>query len=76
MTVEPSLWLLLPLALVALLYACVGHAGATGYIAVLALAGLPAAQIKPLALLLASDAGSYMTGTTILVDGGVLANVL
>jgi len=52
MTVESSLWLLLPLALVALLYTCVGHAGATGYIAVLALAGLPAAQIKPLALLL------------------------
>lgn len=40
------------LALVAFLYACVGHAGATGYIAVLALAGLPAEQIKPLALLL------------------------
>ena len=45
-------WLLLPLALVAFLYASVGHAGASGYIAVLALAGLPAVQIKPLALLL------------------------
>jgi uncharacterized membrane protein YfcA len=45
-------WLLLPLALVAFLYASVGHAGASGYIAVLALAGLPAAQIKPLALIL------------------------
>ena len=45
-------WLLLPLALVALLYAAVGHAGASGYIALLALAGLPAVQIKPLALLL------------------------
>jgi uncharacterized membrane protein YfcA len=45
-------WLLLPLALVAFLYATVGHAGASGYIAVLTLAGLPAAQIKPLALLL------------------------
>jgi uncharacterized membrane protein YfcA len=45
-------WLLLPLALVALLYAAVGHAGASGYIAVLALAGWPAASIKPLALLL------------------------
>lgn len=45
-------WLLLLLALVACLYAAVGHAGASGYIAVLALAGLPAAQIKPLALLL------------------------
>jgi uncharacterized membrane protein YfcA len=45
-------WLLPPLALVAFLYATVGHAGASGYIAVLALAGLPAAEIKPLALLL------------------------
>ena len=40
------------LALVALLYASVGHAGASGYIAVLALAGLPAAGIRPLALIL------------------------
>jgi len=45
-------WLLVPLALVAFLYASVGHAGASGYIAVLALAGLPAEQIKPLALIL------------------------
>jgi uncharacterized membrane protein YfcA len=45
-------WLPLPLAVVAFLYASVGHAGASGYIAVLALAGLPAVQIKPLALLL------------------------
>jgi len=50
--VEVSLLLLPPLSLVAFLYASVGHAGASGYIAVLALAGLPAAQIKPLALLL------------------------
>lgn len=47
-----GLGLLPPLAVVAFLYATVGHAGASGYIAVLALAGLPAAQIKPLALLL------------------------
>ena len=47
-----TLWLLPLLALVAFLYACVGHAGASGYIAVLALAGLPAEQIKPLALIL------------------------
>jgi uncharacterized protein len=40
------------LAAVAFLYACVGHAGASGYIAVLALAGMPAAAIKPLALML------------------------
>ena len=44
-------WLLAAaLAVVAFLYASVGHAGASGYIAVLALAGLPAEQIKPLAL--------------------------
>ena len=47
-----TLWLLPLLALVAFLYASVGHAGASGYIAVLALAGLPAEQIKPLALIL------------------------
>jgi uncharacterized membrane protein YfcA len=40
------------LAVVAFLYASVGHAGASGYIAVMALADLPAQQIKPLALLL------------------------
>lgn len=47
-----TFWLLPPLALVAFFYAGVGHAGASGYIAVLALAGLPAEQIKPLALIL------------------------
>ena len=47
-----TLWLPPLLALVAFLYAAVGHAGASGYIAVLALAGLPAEQIKPLALIL------------------------
>ena len=40
------------LAVVAFLYASVGHAGASGYIAVFALAGLQPEQIKPLALLL------------------------
>jgi hypothetical protein len=48
-----AVWLLAaPLAVVAFLYASVGHAGASGYIAVLALAGFPAEQIKPLALIL------------------------
>jgi uncharacterized membrane protein YfcA len=47
-----SWFLAAALAVVAFVYAAVGHAGASGYIAVLALAGLPAAQIKPLALIL------------------------
>lgn len=38
--------------LVALLYSSVGHAGASGYIAVMALASMPPAVIKPTALLL------------------------
>jgi uncharacterized membrane protein YfcA len=40
----------LVLGLVALLYASVGHAGATGYIAVLSLAGVAAEEIRPTAL--------------------------
>ena len=45
---------ILPLAigLVAVLYASVGHAGATGYIAVMTLLGVPSAVIRPTALLL------------------------
>lgn len=37
---------------IAFLYACVGHAGASGYIAVMTLAGLAPAEIKPAALAL------------------------
>ena len=45
---------ILPLAigLVALLYASVGHAGATGYIAVMTLLGMPPAAVRPTALVL------------------------
>jgi len=39
-------------AVVAFLYASVGHAGASGYIAILALAGFDSTTIKPLALIL------------------------
>lgn len=42
----------LVLGLVALLYASVGHAGATGYVAVLSLAGVAADVIRPTALVL------------------------
>jgi uncharacterized protein len=42
----------LSIAAVAWLYASVGHAGASGYIAVLTLFGMAPAEIKPLALLL------------------------
>lgn len=47
-----SLVVALAIGLVALLYAAVGHAGATGYTAVMALAGLPPATIRPTALVL------------------------
>jgi len=45
---------LLPAAigLVALVYSAVGHAGATGYVAVMTLAGLPPATVRPTALVL------------------------
>lgn len=46
-------WVLAPAILtVAILYASVGHAGASGYIAVMALAGMAPAEIRPTALLL------------------------
>lgn len=40
------------LALIAMLYACVGQAGASGFIAAMALAGFAPASIKPSAILL------------------------
>ncbi|MDZ4742247.1 MAG: sulfite exporter TauE/SafE family protein [Verrucomicrobiota bacterium] len=40
------------LTIIAFLYSSVGHAGASGYIAVMALSGLSAQTIKPLALVL------------------------
>jgi len=43
-------YLLAGLGAIAFLYASVGHGGASGYIAVLALAGFGAEQIRPLAL--------------------------
>ena len=45
-------WLLAAVLVIALLYASVGHAGASGYIAVLSLFGVAALSIKPTALIL------------------------
>jgi uncharacterized membrane protein YfcA len=48
-----DLWILaVGMGLVAFLYSSIGHAGASGYIAVMALCSVPAAQIKPIALAL------------------------
>ena len=49
---------LLPLGflLVALLYSSVGHAGATGYLALMALAGIAPETMRPTALVLNLDA--------------------
>ena len=46
------LWLLPAFFVIALLYASVGHGGGSGYLAVLSLLGLPAAQMATTALLL------------------------
>jgi uncharacterized membrane protein YfcA len=49
----PSIFLLFfAIAVVAFLYSSVGHAGASGYIAVMTLFGLSAATIRPVALIL------------------------
>jgi uncharacterized protein len=50
MSSQSLLLISLAIALVAFLYSSVGHAGASGYIAVMSLVGLPAATIKPAAL--------------------------
>ena len=47
-----TLLVLAALGLVAFLYASVGHAGASGYLAVLALAGFSGSVIKPISLIL------------------------
>jgi uncharacterized membrane protein YfcA len=47
-----SVWLPLAVAVIAVVYASVGHAGATGYIALLSLVGLAPDVIRPTALVL------------------------
>ena len=45
-----SIWLLLLIALAAVLYSSVGHGGASGYLAAMALFGMEPAMMKPAAL--------------------------
>src|SRR3984893_5786288 len=45
-------WLFLAVGVIAFLYSSVGHAGASGYIAVMALWGLAPTTIRPTALVL------------------------
>ncbi|HMV50162.1 MAG TPA: sulfite exporter TauE/SafE family protein [Blastocatellia bacterium] len=52
MTPESLLLLIFAVAMVALLYSCVGHAGASGYIAAMVLAGVSTTVIRPTALVL------------------------
>lgn len=52
MTPDTLTLLCFAVGIVALLYASVGHGGASGYIAVMALASLPTTAIKPTALVL------------------------
>ena len=52
MSYEEVLLLAGGIAVVAVLYASVGHGGASGYIAVMALAGMAPATIRPIALML------------------------
>jgi hypothetical protein len=52
MTTETLILLCLAIALIAFLYSSVGHAGASGYIAVMTLFGLAPAIIKPSSLVL------------------------
>ncbi|HEX7939126.1 MAG TPA: sulfite exporter TauE/SafE family protein [Gemmatimonadaceae bacterium] len=52
MSVETTILLALAVTVVAFLYSTVGHAGASGYIAVMTLFGLAATTIRPTALVL------------------------
>src|SRR5215212_4514925 len=52
MTIEHGFLICAAIAVVAFLYSSVGHAGASGYIAVMTLFGVAAATIKPASLVL------------------------
>src|SRR5512134_1724028 len=62
MAVETLLLLTAGVFIIALLYSSVGHAGASGYIAVMSLLSLAPAEIKPIALalnILVASIGSF-----------------
>lgn len=65
------LYLLLPLFLVAVLYGTVGHGGASGYLAVMALAGIAPAVMKPTALTL--NLAVSLIGTVLFFRAGHFA---
>src|SRR5689334_9342998 len=53
--------ILLGLTIVSLIYATVGQAGGTGFLAIMAVAGMPAGELRPTALLLNIVAAGYAT---------------
>lgn len=65
------LLLLLPLFLIAALYAAVGHGGASGYLAVMSLAGIAPAVFKPTALTL--NLAVSLLGTVLFFRAGHFA---
>ncbi len=69
---EPSaVWIAIGFLAAATLYASVGHAGASGYLAVMALAGMAPAQMKPTALVL--NVLVSVIGTTLYVRAGAFS---
>lgn len=68
--------ILLALAAVSLIYATVGQAGGTGFLAIMAVIGMPADELRPTALLLNIVAAGYATwrlSVARLVDWRLLA---
>jgi hypothetical protein len=58
---ELAVWLIPALFAGALLYALVGHGGASAYLAIMALAGFAPAEMKPVALTLSVIAARIAT---------------
>lgn len=73
---ELALWLTPALFAGAVLYASVGHGGASAYLAIMALAGFAPAEMKPIALLLnvvVASIGTYKYVRAGCFDGRLLA---